>query len=76
MTVHHIAACVEDHPQESCEVETLRSNPMAGVELDTVPHREARVLDGEAMAWYLEAARAYGLFELLKFAAWHWLQAR
>jgi integrase len=69
MTVHHIAALMNVILRKAVKLKVLKSNPMQGVELPVVPRREARVLDSGKVAWYLEAARSRGLYELLMFAA-------
>jgi len=69
MTIHHIAAVANVVLGKAVKLKIFKSNPMQGVELPAVPRREARSLDGEKMAWYLDAARAHGLYELFMFAA-------
>jgi len=69
MTVRHVAAVMRTILKKAVKLKLIRSSPMEGVELDAVPHREARALDSEAMNWFLEAARSYGIYEILVFAA-------
>lgn len=70
MTIHHVAAVVNVILKKAVKLKLLKSNPMDGVELPTVPRTEARVLDSEKMNLYLNAARAHhGLYEVLTFAA-------
>jgi len=44
-------------------------NPMAAVQLPKLEKQEAIALEASQLAWYMEAARAGGLYEILKFAA-------
>lgn len=69
MTVHHIAAVLNVILRKAVKLKLLKANPMEGVELPSVPRREARVLDPEKVTWYLDVARSHGLYELLMFAA-------
>jgi integrase len=69
LSVHHIAAVVKVILRKAVKLKLLKSSPMDGVELPAVPRREARVLDSEKVAWYLDAARSYGLYEIMMFAA-------
>ena len=71
MTVHHVGAVVNVILKKAVKLKLLKSNPMEGVELPTVPHTEARVLDSEKVTWYLDTARAHnpGLYEILMFCA-------
>jgi integrase len=69
MTIHHIAAVTKVILKKAVKLKLLKSNPMEGVELPAVPRHEARALDSDKVAWYLESARSHGLYELLMFGA-------
>ena len=70
MTIHHVAAVLNVILKKGVKLKLLKSNPMAGVELPSVPHTEARVLESEKVAQYLDEARTIaGLHEILMFCA-------
>jgi len=68
-TVHHIAGVANVMFTKAVKLKLLKLNPMQAVELPSIQRREARAIDANRLQWYLEAARAYGLYEILTFAA-------
>jgi len=64
-TVRHIAGVVNVALSTALRWKLIKSNPMAAVVLPKVTKREARALDPSQVAWYLDAARACGLYEFL-----------
>lgn len=64
-TVHHIAGVVNGIMVTALRWKVIKSNPMATVVLPKIAKKEARALDPSQVCWYLDAARARGLYEFL-----------
>jgi len=69
-TVHHIAGVVNVALETAIRWKLLKVNPMNGVELPKVEkNRKGKALETGQLAWYLDAARAAGLFEIVMVAS-------
>jgi len=68
-TVHHIAGVLNVILKKAVKLKLRDSNPMEGVELPEIEPKEARALEADQLAWYVDAARAQGLYEILFFAS-------
>ena len=64
-TVHHIAGVVNVALSTAVRWKLIKLNPMDAVLLPKVTKKEARALDPSQVVWYLDAARACGLYEFL-----------
>jgi len=68
-TVRHIASVLDVILKAAVKKKLRESNPMAGVELPRVEPKEAVALDADQTCWYLDVARAFGLYEILLFTS-------
>lgn len=68
-TVRHVASVLDVILKAAIKKKVRDSNPMAGVELPRVEPKEAAILDADQLSWFLDVSRAFGLYELLHFAA-------
>jgi integrase len=68
-SICHVAGVVNVILKKAIKEKLLLSNPMEGVDLPSPEPHEARVLDAEQMAWFMDAARRIGIYELLEFCA-------
>jgi integrase len=68
-TVRHIAGLVNVALSTAVRWKLLKTNPMNAVLLPKVQKKEAHVLDPDQLKWYLDVARACGLYEFLMIDA-------
>lgn len=69
-TVRSIAGVVSAGLNTAIRWKLLKSSPMDGVQLPKVrKKRKAHALESDQLAWYLDAARANGLYEIVMVAS-------
>jgi integrase len=67
-TVRHIAGLLHVALSTALRWKLIKANPVDGVQLPKVKKREARSLDTEQIAAFVEATRAHGVYEFVMIA--------